>query len=195
MSTESHILLVRHPETEANVSGRYVGRGDAPLTELGDEQAGRLVTAISEWDPDSIWSSPLPRALNVATETAARCGATLVVEQRLTELDFGDAEGLTYDETVDRGIEFAFRSQHAPVAPGGESRHDILLRTSRVLADARQASARLAIVTHGGVFRSAIVELLGLPLAHIWTFHIRNAQLAEIRIVEDRAMLERFVQA
>ncbi len=115
--------------------------------------------------------------------------------ERLTELDFGDAEGLTYDETVDRGIEFAFRSQHAPVAPGGESRHDILLRTSRVLADARQASSRLAIVTHGGVFRSAMVELLGLPLAHIWTFHIRNAQLAEIRIVEDQAMLERFVQA
>ncbi|MDZ4178667.1 MAG: histidine phosphatase family protein, partial [Coriobacteriia bacterium] len=40
------ILLVRHPETSANVEGRFVGRGDAPLTPRGIEQIPLLVDAI-----------------------------------------------------------------------------------------------------------------------------------------------------
>jgi broad specificity phosphatase PhoE len=194
VTSERHILLVRHPETEANVSGRYVGRGDAPLTPVGREQAARLVEAICAWRPEVIWSSPLPRALDVASASASECQAPVTVDDRLTELDFGEAEGLTYEETRERGIEFVFRSEHQPVAPGGESRRDILARTAAVLSDALANSSRVVVVTHGGVFRSAMVELLGLPLEHIWTFHIHNGQLAEIRFTGDHAMLESFVQ-
>jgi broad specificity phosphatase PhoE len=191
---DSRILLVRHPETEANVDGRYVGRGNAPLTATGRSQARRLVEEISRFGPDRIWSSPLPRAHDVATAAAERSGAELRVEDRLTELDFGVAEGLTYDETQEKGIVFAFRSENDPVAPGGESRRDILLRTADALTEIRKDSTNAAVVTHGGVFRSAMVELLGLPLEHIWTFHIRNAQIAEIVFMGERAMLERFEQ-
>jgi len=195
MTINSEILLVRHPETEANVNGRYVGRGNAPLTQVGEAQASDLVGQISTWSPEAIWSSPLPRTLNVARAASEMCGAPVVVDERLTELDFGVAEGLTYDETVARGIKFEFRSEDLPVAPGGESRRDILLRTGDVLADMRSSVIRSAVVTHGGVFRSAMVALLDLPLDGIWKFHIRNAQLAEIRIVDGHAMLERFIQA
>jgi broad specificity phosphatase PhoE len=195
MRPDSRILLVRHPETEANVDGRYVGRGDAPLTSTGRIQAQRLVAEISRFGPDAVWTSPLPRALDVASAAAERTHAGLRVDDRLTELDFGIAEGLTYDETQARGITFAFRSEDAPVAPGGESRRDILLRTADALTEIRAQSSSPAVVTHGGVFRSAMVELLGLPLEHIWTFHIRNAQIAEIVFSGESAMLERFLQA
>jgi alpha-ribazole phosphatase len=188
------ILLVRHPETEANVTGRYVGRGDAPLTDIGREQAVRLVGEIADWAPDALWSSPLPRAFDVAQAAGGRLGLDVTVDDRLTELDFGDAEGLTYGETVERGIAFQFKSEDEPVAPEGESRRDILMRTSSVLADVIDATPRACIVTHGGVFRSAMVELLGLPISEIWTFHIRNAQLADIAMIEGHGRLERFFQ-
>jgi broad specificity phosphatase PhoE len=195
MTNERNMLLVRHPETQANVDGRYVGRGDAPLTALGQEQSSRLVAAISQWEPDEVWSSPLPRALDVAKMASELSGVEPIVDERLTELDFGIAEGLTYEETQRREISFQFKSVDEPVAPGGESRRDIFLRTADVLDDALSSSERIAVVTHGGVFRSGLVHLLGLSIDEIWTFHIRNAQIAEIRLIDERAMLERFIQA
>ncbi|MDP2183211.1 MAG: histidine phosphatase family protein [Actinomycetota bacterium] len=191
---ETRILLVRHPETEANVTGRWVGRGNAPLTAVGHEQVPRLVGEIVRFEPDAIWSSPLGRTLAVAEEAARTVGLELTIDERLTELDFGDAEGLTYEEAVERGIPFEFKCEDHPVAPGGESRRDILRRTDEVLADAMASSSRIAVVTHGGVFRSALVILLGLPIAGIWAFDIRNAQVAEVRVVDGHGMLVRFLQ-
>jgi len=191
---ERRILLVRHPETEANVNGRFVGCGDVPYTDRGERQALLAVDAIADFEPDEIWSSPLRRAHHVAEIAAMRLGVAHVVDGRLNELDFGEAEGLTYQETQERGIEFEFGSQDAPVAPGGESRRDILIRTGAGIDAASGQARHVAIVTHGGVFRSAMVYLLGLPIDAIWSFDIRNAQCAEFRIVDGHTMLERFWQ-
>ncbi len=48
-------------------------------------------------------------------------------------------------------------------------------------------------MTHGGVFRSALPFLLGLTIDHIWTFHIRNAQIAVVRVFDGHGQLEEFV--
>ncbi len=192
MTEERRILLVRHPETEANVDGRFVGRGDAPFTERGRVQAELLTEAIVAFAPDAVWTSPLRRTRVVADAAAERLGLDPIVDERLTELDFGAAEGLTYEQTVECGIAFDFASADAPVAPGGESRRDIYERVAGALGEIVVPGQRAAIVTHGGVFRSAITHLLGLPLSAIWAFHIRNGSIADIRIVDGHGMLEEF---
>lgn len=191
---ETRILLVRHPETEANVTGRWVGRGNAPLTAVGQEQVPRLVREIADFAPDALWCSPLARTRAVADPAAVATGLSVKIDDRLTELDFGAAEGLTYEEAIGRGIPFEFKSEDHPVAPGGESRRDILQRTAEVLAEAMSSADRIAVVTHGGVFRSALVTLLGLPICGIWAFDIRNAQVADVRVVDGHGMLARFEQ-
>lgn len=183
MSSKS-ILIARHPETEANVTGRWVGRGNAPFTPLGELQVDSIAAEIVRFDPDVIWSSPLDRALIPASRAAEVSGITHVIDERLSELDFGAAEGLTFSEAQERGIEFDFKSQDAPVAAGGESRRDILGRSAQVLEEALAESGRIAVVTHGGVFRSALVHLLELPMDAIWAFHIRNAGIAELSMGE-----------
>jgi len=191
---ERRILLVRHPETEANVNGRFVGRGDVPYTVRGERQALLAVDAIADFEPDEVWSSPLRRAHYVARNAATRLGVAHTIDERLSELDFGEAEGLTYEETQQRGIAFEFGAEDVPVASGGESRRDILIRSGAGVDAASERARRVAIVTHGGVFRSAMVHLLQLPIDAIWSFDIRNAQCAEFRIVDGHAMLERFWQ-
>lgn len=187
-----HVLLVRHPETVANVSGRYVGRGDSPFTPLGEEQAVRLARRIAAWVPETVWSSPLRRARVVAEEAAALAAVALRLDDRLTELDFGQAEGLTHEETVERGMRFEFASVDAPVAPDGESRGEIWRRAVVAAEEAVGSAARVAIVTHGGVFRSVMPHLLGLGIDDIWTFDVRNAQVAEITLVDGCGRLEEF---
>ena len=192
---EHRLLIVRHPETDANVTGRWVGRGDAPYTPLGIQQADSLTQEILRFEPDAIWSSPLRRCREVAASAAAAAELTPVYDDRLLEMDFGRAEGLTYDETVERGIQFDFKSENSPVAPGGESRRQILSRTGAALEAMLTSDARrIAVVTHGGVFRSTVPHLLGLPISSIWVFHIRNAAYLEYRIIDGHAQVERFGQ-
>lgn len=190
-----HLLLVRHPETLANIDGRFVGRGDSPYTPRGEAQVPLLVARIAGFRADRLLSSPLRRTAHVAEE-AARAGApTVTYDERLTELDFGDAEGLTWEETRERGLTFEFKRWDAPVAAGGESRRDIYVRTASVLDEALAdpGATRIAIVTHGGVFRSALPHLLGLPGEAIWSFDIRNGSVAECRFIDGHALLAEFV--
>ena len=189
------VLLARHPETEANVTGRWVGRGNAPFTKTGLAQADAVAAEIVAFDADHVWSSPLERALIPATKAADALGLPHEIDDRLIEMDFGAAEGLTIEEAHGRGIEFEFKAVDHPVAEGGESRREIMARTATVMDALTALSDRPAVVTHGGIFRSALVHLLGLPLDAIWAFHIHNAQIAIVTVGDDWARMEEFRQA
>lgn len=182
---ERRLLIMRHPETEANVTGRWVGSGDTPYTETGRAQADALVREIQAFAPEQVWSSPLSRARVPAEKSAMLLSVPHTIDERLSEMHFGAAEGLTFGEAEERGVAFDFKSVDAPVAQGGESRREILSRTAEAIEDALSDCARVAIVTHGGVFRSALVHLLELPIDAIWAFHIRNAAVAEVVRHED----------
>lgn len=192
---EKRLLVLRHPETEANVTGRWVGRGNSEYTDVGRVQAALLVREAVEFAPDELWSSPLPRCFDVAKEAAGHLELMPRIDERLVELDFGLAEGLTLEEAQERGIRFDFKSEDDPVAPEGESRRDILARTSAAVDEMLSGDAvRVAMITHGGVFRSTVPHLLGLPIASIWSLHIPNAAFLEYRIIDGYAQVVRFGQ-
>ncbi|MDZ4169033.1 MAG: histidine phosphatase family protein [Coriobacteriia bacterium] len=188
------ILLVRHPETTANVEGRLVGRGSAPFTRTGRAQLRRVPRKVVHFKPDVVWSSPLERALVLANAAGRACGHEVHVDSRLMELDFGQAEGMTFEEVAAAGMAFNYRDRERPVAPGGESRADIERRSSEFCRELIAQGGRHAVVTHGGVFRAALVALLGLASTDIWAFHIHNAQLATVRVVDGHGTLERYVE-
>jgi broad specificity phosphatase PhoE len=191
---ETTLLIVRHPETEANVNGRFVGRGQSPFTAHGRRQARRLPHKLVAFRPEAIWTSPLERA-HVVAQRASRLGSIpLRVDDRLLELDFGDAEGMTYEEIAEAGMPFDYRSSGNPVAPNGESRRSIETRVAQVADEIVACGGRQVVVAHGGVVRAMLVHLLALGESNLWTFHIHNAQLATVRIVEGHGTLEEYVQ-
>lgn len=191
---EANLLIVRHPETEANIDGRLVGRGESPLTPQGMLQLRRVPAKVAAFKPDAVWSSPLERALRLAQRSAAESDCPLRVDDRLTELDFGDAEGLTFEEIDELGLAFDYRNHDAPVAPNGESRADIERRSAEIADEIVAQGGRAAIITHGGVFRASLVHLLGLCSADIWAFHIKNAQIAHVRVVDGHGWMESFFE-
>ncbi len=191
---ETTLLLVRHPETLANVTGRFVGRGDSPFTAEGLLQARRLPAKIAAFAPDEIWSSPLRRALTVAEKASRVAGAKLLTDDRLLELDFGDAEGMTFEEITEAGLAFNYRSATQPVAPGGESRGSIERRVAEIADELSARDGRFVVVAHGGVVRAMLVHVLGLTYTDVWAFHVHNAQLATVRIVDGHGMLERYIE-
>ena len=73
------ITLLRHGESEGNISGVLQGQTDYPLTKTGIEQAQRLASTWKAQDVkfDLIISSPLLRASQTAQIIATNLGSPI----------------------------------------------------------------------------------------------------------------------
>src|ERR1700675_244272 len=91
--TPVRLLLVRHGETVFNVTGRWQGQGDSPLTERGLAQARELGRALAHESIAAVYSSDLGRAMQTAREVAAPHGLDVQSELRLREINVGGWTG------------------------------------------------------------------------------------------------------
>jgi len=89
------IALVRHGETDWNLTGRLQGVSDMPLNRTGIDQVRRTAGTLGSNNWDVVVSSPLLRAQQSARIIAVRLGKSVSrTYAGLTERDFGDAEGM-----------------------------------------------------------------------------------------------------
>lgn len=154
------IWLVRHAPTEWT-GRRWCGRSDPELSAVGREAADRLAgelatdVAVGHAVGVIVLSSPLRRAFDTAGFLARALDAQIRVEPDLAEIDFGAADGLTWDElaTAHPSLADEILAGGQPDWPAGES-------ADQVAARARSAAARildlaqtteLVVVTHGGL--------------------------------------------
>lgn len=168
----TRVSVMRHGE----VAGRpHVFRGalDDPLTPAGFTRMQAVISRLSQPQFDRIATSPLIRCAAFAQEYCTKHGISLDTNAAFAELSFGAWEGLTPEEAANRDPD-AYRQfrqsagQSAP--PGGESadrlRRRVTLAWQEWLADAN--GGHRLLVTHAGVMRALLVELLGLPPNHIY---------------------------
>lgn len=188
MTESRDIMLVRHPQTERNAEGCYIGRGDSPLTELGREQVRWLSQVVGFWEPELVLSSPLGRALDTARELAPEDVEVHALED-LQEVDFGQAEGHTWKELQEMGIRLDYTSG-GPIAPDGETGEAFSARVLRAAAAIEESGRRALVVTHGGVMRHLMAHWLELPVISAWRFDVPNASVAVIRLCDGSGVLE-----
>jgi probable phosphoglycerate mutase len=154
MSASTELWLVRHGETTLNASRRLAGWSDPPLTETGRRQAVALRELLDGRHFDRVWSSDLERAVT----TAKLAWGEPQPDDRLREINFGDLEGLSYDE-VDLAFAGLFLEFRDFQIPGGES-HDEFRGRVRRFVDTL-APGRHLLFVHGGVVR-ILTQDLGL---------------------------------
>ena len=167
------LLLVRHGEPEPSAHGRCYGKLDVALSDRGREQMKQTARELAAAPVAAIYSSPRRRARQSAHIIADVHGLPLIVEDRLSELDFGDFEGLTYDQVAARDPEFyrAWMDRPTEVTfPGGESFDIMRTRVIAALERIRELhrNQTVAVVTHGGVNRIILAEDLGIPAHRIF---------------------------
>jgi broad specificity phosphatase PhoE len=181
-------MIVRHPETLANVESRYIGRVDSPISERGMRQTSWLARVVEPWGADVLYTSPLGRARSTA-EAIAPAGVPLATLEELGEIDFGLAEGLTYDEIAAAGIPLDYVSG-GPIAPEGETGAAFDERVRRAAELIARGPARSVVVTHGGVVRRLLVHWLSLPVETAWRFAVPNASILVVRVADGNGVLE-----
>jgi broad specificity phosphatase PhoE len=168
--TPLQLHLVRHGETALSGSGVIAGRLDVPLSARGEAQARAAAALLAARPLAAVVASPLLRARATAEPIAAAHGLAVELDADLRELDFGDAEGLTFEEVERRHPEVAaawVTRPHEVLFPGGERMSDLVARA----LDAVQAIARrhpegeVALVAHAGPIRALLGLARGLDLS------------------------------
>ena len=170
--TLRRIVLLRHGQTDYNVTGRMQGHLDSVLTPVGLEQAAAVAPILAALGPDRMVSSDLRRAADTAEVVGAACGLPVKLDARLRETHLGRWQGLTVDE-IDRdhpGAIAAWRSDPTWAPPGGESRVAVVARSRPVVeeldaefADGGTTSTTALLVAHGGLIAGLVTGLLELP--------------------------------
>ena len=165
------LLIIRHAETD--LAGRFCGHSNPPVNERGFGQIGKLLNVLKNESIDSVYVSDLARSLMTADAIGRAFGLLPIVLPDLREIDFGEWEGLNWEEIEARDRAYAQQwAEDYPnlPAPGGETfeafRSRVLTQINLLLAvSARRCGA---VVTHAGVMRVVLRSLCGLDEREAW---------------------------
>jgi alpha-ribazole phosphatase/probable phosphoglycerate mutase len=117
---------------------------------------------------DAFYASPRSRALESAAILAKELSTPLHVLQELAEIDFGDFEGLLYDEIEARYPDIYQQWMQTPTEvrfPNGEcfaEMRDRVMKAFQTLLSQHQGQT-ISVVSHGGVNRIIIAWALQMP--------------------------------
>ena len=189
------IIIVRHGRTEFNAAGRLQGRTDNPLDDVGLAQAEAVATYLApELLSDTlIVCSPLLRARQTATAIAKGVGASLEIDERWIELDYGAYEGLRQSE-VPSHIWREWRNDSNFAAPQGESLNQVQQRVTDACAElAQRLDGRTAVVvSHVSPIKSAVAWALGVDVSVGWKTQLVTASITRLAISANGAALTSF---
>ena len=181
--------LLRHGQTPMSVQKRYAGRTDAPLTEVGVQQAAAAAKRLASAGLGVIVTSPLLRTVQTAQAVAAVTGAAVVTDDGFRETDFGAWEGLTFAEVRERWPAeiSAWLADPEVAPPGGESFTDVSARVTAALDGvlAARAGQTVLIVSHVTPIKMLVTAALLAPPAALYRMHLDVAALSEIDVYAD----------
>ncbi|MEH7799647.1 histidine phosphatase family protein [Bacillus pumilus] len=149
------ICLVRHGETDWNAAKRIQGRTDIPLNDTGKwqtEQTG-LYLKNARWDV--VISSPLTRAKETAHLILKHVDAPLVIMDDFIERDYGDAEGMSFEER-----QKLFPDKQYPNMEPLETIQDRMVEGIEKVR-AAYPNQQVLIVAHGAAIHALLTTIAG----------------------------------
>lgn len=182
-------FLIRHGQTLWNEQGRYQGNHDISLTGLGIRQAKSAAKYLSRVKLSNIYSSPLKRAADTANIIGKSKDLRVIVREGLKEIYFGKWEGMKFN---DINTEFHddyqkwLKDPYNNCPTGGECFKEV---QERVLAEIdnmikeNEDKSSVAVITHGGIIYSLLVNWLQIPLSR-WRSIIQRQGAINIVVID-----------
>lgn len=197
VANSTTLILVRHGRTELTESRRISGSSgeDPALSELGLRDAAEAANHISTIGtsggfgfvpaPQAVIHSPLLRARQTAEKIATRNSLELLELADLTEISFGEWDGLTNEE-VFAGYESQYQAWRGSLdvpPPGGESLKDFAKRIDSAFDWLMEnyAGSCVVVVAHVMPIRGLLKIAQDAPLSAFWRPNIAPASLSIAR--------------
>ena len=184
------VILLRHGRSTSNTAHVLAGRSDGvDLDDRGREQADALVSRIGAAPIRALVSSPLLRCTRTLEPLSTALGLTPEIDERLTEVDYGDWTGRKLGELVKEPLWKVVQAQpSAAVFPGGEGLAQVQGRAvtavrehDRRLADQHGGDVLWLACTHGDVIKSVVADALGTHLDSFQRIVADTASMSVIR--------------
>jgi len=151
-------MITRHGESVLNTKNTLNGVPGVEngLTEKGQVQARTTASELKKLGIDIIYTSPLQRTRETALIIATELGlpeSSVVSDERLLEMQFGEFEGKTVDEYHDF---FGSGDNRLTVRPeGGENWTDVKRRVGEFVfaINQKHTESRILVVAHNGTLQ------------------------------------------
>ena len=164
------LYLIRHT-APAIAAGVCYGQADVAPAQSFAREAAAVRAKLAGVAADICFSSPLSRCSRLAEALGHPAPHH---DPRLQELDFGAWELQPWAAIPRAELDLWGQEYVDRAPPGGETFRALHARAAaflRELAGMHTAGAVLA-VTHAGVIRALLAEVLGLPLQDSFRFHL-----------------------
>lgn len=166
MSQATHVLLIRHGQSEGNAERRFGGHTATPLSPRGRKQAQATAQALKDDQLTAIYSSDLARAVETAQPLARLTGLPIDTTEAFRERSVGVMEGLTFEDAAQQHPEeyaALLRRDFEHVLSGGESYRQLLDRARNKLDEVieQHQGGRIAVFSHTGTICIMALHLMG----------------------------------
>ena len=203
MPLSTHVLLIRHGQSEGNAERRFGGHTSTPLSPRGRRQANATAHALKAEDLTAIYSSDLARAVETAEPLAKLTGLTINSTTAFRERSVGVLEGLTFEGAAHQHPEqyaALLRRDFEHVLTGGESYRQLLDRAWQKLDAiiAQNRGGKIAVFSHTGTICILALHLMGAldapELKPVWImsancavtrFELRNDGFIRVMTLND----------
>jgi broad specificity phosphatase PhoE len=174
------IYSTRHGESILNTERKVAGSVDALLSEEGVAQASELAEKLKNVPIDAIFTSPLTRAKYTAEVIAQAKGMSCIIDERLTEQNYGVFENGTLDDPNFQ----AARNSFAYQPPGGESLMTVAQRVYNFLDELTEnyIDQTVLIVSHSVICKVIHSYFTVQTDEDFRRFRCRNCELKEYEV-------------
>lgn len=175
------IIFLRHGETDKNRCQRLHAVEDkSRLNEVGRRQISMAATTLITYSPYIIHSSTELRAMESARIVSNTLRIPIIEDALLQERDWGIFTGKPWHEVEQLLETMTLQERYAFVPSGGESwkmfETRITKAVDQIVGEMVNGTTTL-IITHGGVIRAILPNLLKSPKETSFNFEIANGSL------------------
>ncbi|MCF6465123.1 histidine phosphatase family protein [Clostridium sp. Cult2] len=188
------IYLVRHGESEWNVSKKIQGQQDIPLTGTGIKQAHLIGNRLINEKIDRIYSSDLSRAYITAKIIGSKLNMDVIPMKEFREINFGIWEGITNDKMSKEHKKELILWRKSPDKlhiKDAETLKELQLRAMNginMIIDNEDVD-NILIVSHSATLKIIILGLLDMDLTYFKNFTVNNVSLSIVEVREHNKVL------
>ena len=173
------VYLIRHTTPQIE-KGICYGQSDIPLEETFNNDRQKLLQQLPD-SVDAVYSSPSSRCVKLSAHI--KSNQEIIHDKRLMEMNFGNWEMKKWDEINQEVLNEWMKDFVNVRIPNGENFIDLHKRVNEFMNELIKTDHKnVAIITHAGVVRSVLCQILEIPLRNAFKIPIDYGGITKINI-------------
>ncbi len=186
------IWLIRHTTPKIE-KGICYGQLNLDVQDSFEQEAQAINQLVPTKEFSSVYTSPLKRCSKLAEHLFAQ--QTIIKDERLMELNFGDWEGKAWNSIAPKHLDVWGNNFLTQSPPNGECFNEMLNRANSFSNELESNEReKVAIVTHSGIIRAFLVKYLNIPALKVFNLELNYGAVIQIKVHSSEYQQVKFIK-